>query len=184
MKNYKFWLAIVVLLLLINSVVLYIIWFKKTPVENSHQQAEPKDVLISTLSLSPKQQEQYTVMRNQHHELTSRLNNENHALRDSLFANIKKPTVDSAVVNALTKKISDNQSLIEKATLYHFREFRAILTAVQQPKFDGIINDVLRMMGRPGPMGGERGRDNHPGPPPDGMPPPDRDGPQDGQPPR
>jgi Spy/CpxP family protein refolding chaperone len=197
MKIYKFWLAIVIILLIVNSVVLVTIWLHKNPTENDHQNMEPKDVLIKTLSLTQKQQDLFTVMRNKHHELTSKLNDENHILRDSLFDNIKKPIIDTLLINSLSKRISDNETLIEKATLYHFRQLRGILTAEQQSKFDKVIQDVLRMMGRPGPMDGQHkgdgppdrfppgrdGRRDHHGPPPDGMPPPDQNGPHDGPPP-
>lgn len=207
MKSYKIWLVIVLSLLAINSVVLAVIWFhhKRPLVARQHgdarqQSMEPKDILINALALTAKQQQIYDGMRKSHMEITSKLNEDGHALHDSLFSNIKKPKIDSAVINSVTKKISDNQVQIEKATLYHFRSFRAILTPDQQTKFDGVINDVLRMMGRPGPMQGQpehgepgnnmrhdsskRGqtgrprdgrRGDHFGPPPDGMPPPDGD---------
>jgi Spy/CpxP family protein refolding chaperone len=218
MKNYKFWLTIVLTLLVVNSVVLAIMWFHKhpqfrhRPVVQEQSIMEPKDVLINTLAFTPKQVILFDTLRYKHRQLVNKLDGENHILRDSLFNNIKKPKADTALINAIAKHISDNQSQIEKATLYHFREVRAILTPTQQIKFDGIISEVLQMMGRPGPPHGNgMGRDGkeemqgppmddrmppgrnrhrrHFGPPPEGMPPlpMDKDGhrlpPPDGRPP-
>lgn len=215
MKSYKIWLVIVLALLAVNSGVLAVMWLqhKRPLVAREHGDArqgmEPKDVLINALALTAKQQEIYDGMRKSHMDITRKLNEEGHALHDSLFSNIKKNKIDSAVINSITKKISDNQVQMEKATLYHFRSFRAILTPEQERKFDGIINDVLRMMSRPGPMQGqpERGgpgndmrpdsskrgqtgrphdkgrRGDHFGLPPDGMPPPDGDRRHHGPPP-
>ncbi|MEO6524715.1 MAG: hypothetical protein ABIN91_23725 [Mucilaginibacter sp.] len=209
MKNYKFWLAIVLTLLVVNSVVLAIMWFHKHPGFGYHRDVqqqpimEPKDILIYSLAFTPKQTILFDTLRYKHRQIVNKLDGENHVLRDSLFDNIKKPKADTVLINAIAKHISDNQSQIEKATLYHFREVRAILTPVQQGKFDGIISDVLQMMGRPGPPHGDGmptardgknemrnptpgdrmppGRDRHRrhfGPPPEGMPPPpvDKDG--------
>ena len=214
MKSYKIWLVIVLVLLAINSAVLAVIWFHKRPVilQAAHNKElphmEPKDVLINTLALTPRQQDLYTVMRNKHMLLTRKLNNENRALKDSLFANIKATKVDSTLINNITKHISNNQTQIDQATLYHFRELRSILTPNQQIKFDDIIAQVLQMMGRPGPAGNEqagkpaaqgdgnnfgpppnqthqgRNNRNHHMPPPDRRPPPGADGfPPDGPPP-
>jgi hypothetical protein len=218
MKNYKFWLIVVLTLLVVNSVVLAIMWFHRHPrgerrgemQSQAQQMMEPKDVLIKTLAFTPKQAILFDTLRHQHRALVKKLEGENHILRDSLFTYIKKPKADTAVINAISKKISDNQAGIEKATLYHFRDVRATLTTAQQTKFDSIINQVLQMMGRPGPpqggppqgrggLPGRNGRgsmqgpqpaDNMPpgrdrhnghfGPPPEGMPPPPLD--KDGHP--
>jgi Spy/CpxP family protein refolding chaperone len=160
MKKYKAWLTIVLLLLIINSVALAIIWFRKgehrhierpLPLAAPEQgMQQPKDIIIKTLALTLQQQQAYALMVRGHRATTAKLNEANHKLRDSLFNNIKKPVIDSTVINAITKKISDNQAVLEKATLYHFRQLRRILTPVQQTKFDSIINDVLRMMAGPG----------------------------------
>ncbi|RKR85602.1 hypothetical protein BDD43_5873 [Mucilaginibacter gracilis] len=162
MKNYKIWLVIVIGLLLVNSVVLALMWFhKRIPVlsaklQNKPQQyLEPKDVLINTLAFTPKQATLFEAMRSKHRQLVNNLNQQNHQLRDSLFSIIKKPKADTALINNMAKKLGDNQSQIEKVTLYHFRDLRAILTPAQQVKFDGVIAQVLQMMGTPGrPPGG------------------------------
>ncbi|EHQ28328.1 Spy/CpxP family protein refolding chaperone [Mucilaginibacter paludis] len=178
MKNYKLWLAVVIILLIINSGVLALMWFHKSrPGHGNYGPAmEPKDILISTLSLTTKQQELFAVMRNKHRQLTNTLSRQNHLLHDSLFNYIKAPKIDTALINRLSDRISNNQSLVEKATLYHFRELRAILTMAQQQKFDSIIQDVVRMMSGPGRkpgqrLGGLHGEESErpQGPPPEDM---------------
>jgi len=158
MKSYKFWLALVLTLLVVNSAVLATMWFHQHPPKKRHSDnlperpTEPKDVLIQTLAMTAKQQQLFNVMRGKHRQLVNRLDSENRVLRDTFFTIIKKTKADTALINTLSKKISDNQALIEKGTLYHFRELRAILTPEQQTKFDGIIAQVVHMVGRPGRM--------------------------------
>lgn len=153
MKNYRTWLVIVLALIVINSAALALMWLKHRehpPIPRgmpAQQGIEPKDVLIKELAFTPKQAVLFDTMRVKHRRAVNKLEDNNRKLRDSLFANIKKPKADTALINAIAKKISDNQAIIEKITLYHFRELRGILTSEQQVKFDGIIDQVLHMMG-------------------------------------
>jgi len=141
------------------------------------------EFLTRELNLTPQQQEQYAAMRQKHFELTRRINEQNHALRDSLFNQVKSTKATPTEINQLLKQISANQQQIDSATFYHFRDVRAILTPQQQNKFDQILNDVLHRMANPGPRGpgpGRDGPDSRPGPPPPG---PDGQGPPPGGPP-
>lgn len=158
MKNYKLWLTIVLTLLVVNSAVLVIMWLhthhevsRQPDMQQRGLMIEPKDVLINTLGFTPQQAIIFDSLRHQHRQAVNKLETGNRALRDSLFTFIKKPEADTSFINTITKKISDNQAQIDKTTLYHFRDVRAMLSHGQQIKFDGIINQVLQMMGRPGP---------------------------------
>lgn len=147
----KLWIGVVALLLVINSVAIVLLWFKNTH-ERMPKIIEPvNEYLSKELKLKPKQLKQYDSMRIQHHELTQKLIDESRLMRDTFFAQIKAPMLDSAKINALAQKISGNQQLIESATLYHFRQFRSILNADQQNRFDQVIDNVLHAMERPEP---------------------------------
>lgn len=180
MKNYKLWLAIVIVLLIINSVLLVVMWLPKKNLRDKHPDMEPKDYLTNILALTPKQKELYTTMRNKHRQLVNKLDKENQVLKDSLLNMIKKPAADTALISSLSKQIGNNRSSLEKVTVYHFREFRTILTASQQTKFDDIIIEVMRMMAKPNRGGpgraphdgpGREGMLEHNGPPPGDIPP-------------
>ena len=149
MKMNKLWIGVVALLLVINSVTIGLLWFKNTHERMPDIKGPVNEYLSKELKLKPTQLEQYDSMRIQHYELTKKLNDENRLLRDTFFEQVKAQMLDSAKTNALAQKISSNQQMIESATLYHFRQFRSILNAHQQNRFDQVINNVLHAMARP-----------------------------------
>ncbi len=194
MKSYKVVISVVIVLVLINCILLGTLWFKQ---ENLRGRGGPpqaaNEYLSKELKLTAAQETAYTAMRKQHFEFTRKLNEESHLLHDSIFENIKTPVLNAATTNALEKKISTIQLMLDTATLNHFRRFRAILNTGQQEKFDHIIKNALHMMGGPPQRGRRSGppdgtqppqrRGDRPGPP-DGMPPPGGQGPPpDGPPP-
>jgi Spy/CpxP family protein refolding chaperone len=166
MKMNKFWIVVVLLFLGINSAALGFLWFRTFNLKKTEIHGPVNEFLAKELKLSPSQVKQYDTMRIQHHELTRKLNDENHLLRDSFFSQIKLPALDTVKAKTMAQKISNNQQLIETATLYHFHQFRSILNPAQQTRFDELIIDVLHSMGgpeqrAPGPDG--RGRPDGPG---------------------
>jgi Spy/CpxP family protein refolding chaperone len=180
MKSYKIFIVVVVVLILVNCIVLGAFWYQQN--KQHGQDGPPRAVnayLIKQLSLTDNQQKMYAGMVKAHFEFTRKLNRENRQLRDEFFENIKSPVLDTAAANATERKIGSIQMMLDTATLNHFRQFRKILTATQQDKFDHIIQNALHMMGGPpqGRPGMHQGPDGMP-PPPDGQgPPPDGQGP-------
>jgi Spy/CpxP family protein refolding chaperone len=206
MKNFKFLMIIVIVLVIINCVLLGSLWFTKyrmvppPPPPDPPQRAN--EYLIRELKLTPAQIKQYDTLREHHFEKTKELNNQNHQLRDAYFENIQTPVLNIKTADSIEKKILANTTMLDSATLFHFRKLRTILTKDQQTKFDKIVKNALHMMGGPqngpqggGPQNGMRppgrlgnmppprgmGRGRHPGgpggpgmggPPPDGMRPP------------
>lgn len=185
MKSVKILITIVVLLVLINCALLAVFWLQRgkgpgpdAPPQRAHE------FLTKELKLDKAQEEAYEKMRTKHFETTRALNDTNRKLRDSLFNYIQTPELDTPTVTRLEKQIAFNQAELEKATLLHFRELRSMLNKDQQKKFDGVIKDVLRMMGGPprrgrGPNGMPPPRDGQ-GPPP-GQGPPRGEGPPPGE---
>ena len=171
MKNFKFLIIIVILLVIINCVLLGSLWFTKyhmvgPPIGGPPERAN--EYLIRELKMTPAQVKQYDAMRKQHFEATQKLNDQNRLLRDEFFEHIQTPVLNKASVDSLQKKISANSVTLDTTTLYHFRKLRTILTNEQKTKFDKIIQNALHMMGGPQKGGAGPG-----GPPPGGMRPED-----------
>lgn len=168
----KIWQAIVVILLLVNSTVLVFMWLHRRGGGRQEPGGNAKEYLVKQLALNEQQQKQYETLRSGHFASMQRINDETKNLRDHFFDNISTPVADSALINSLSKKISEEEIQRQELTLYHFRKLRSILNKDQQQKFDVIIKDVLRMMGRP------PGPPNRQGPPHEG-PPIERQGDED-----
>ena len=175
-----------VLLLLMNIATLTFLWLQYKSPERQGIGLATKDFIVKELGLTVAQQHQYDSMRAIHRKGIMTINEENRRLHDLLFENVSKQNVDSLLLDSLALNISRLELRKEKITVYHFRDLRTILTTVQQAKFDKILQEVLKMVGRPGRPDGKM---RHPRR--DGMPPPDgelKDGPprpgdDDGMPP-
>lgn len=179
MKNSKTLVIVVIALIAANCVLMCTLWYRNYSSKTPPPMGNAFDYLSTALKLTPAQISQYKVLRDQHFNFTSKVNNELHLERDSFFDNLSNPSANPAQVNQLEARILNHQQMLDTATFYHFRKLRAILTPNQQEEFDGVIQNVLRMMARPqGPMGPPPGGPQA-GPPPAGM----QAGPRQGPPP-
>jgi periplasmic protein CpxP/Spy len=149
MNKPKTWLIIVVVLLLVNTAVLALLWFDKKDTHAAPPGGTAKDFLTRELDLTPAQQKQFEALRHEHQQAVQSAMEGMKDLKDSFFAKISLPQVDSASLDALTARMGEKERRRDLATFYHFRALRAILDAQQQKKFDGILKEVLRMMGGP-----------------------------------
>jgi periplasmic protein CpxP/Spy len=180
MSKRKLWIAIVVVLLVVNTILLALLWIGKKPRRMIGGTA--KDYLTKELSLNDAQVKQYDELRDEHVETIRKLNDDMKDLKDNMFDNLSNNNVDSNKVKSLLQEVGENEKARDSITFYHFRKLRTILTAEQQQKFDKIIKNVLRMMGPP-PQGPAM-RDRQGAGPPMGEPPPgDEPRPENGPPP-
>ncbi|MEO8887386.1 MAG: periplasmic heavy metal sensor [Mucilaginibacter sp.] len=171
MKNFKFLMIIVILLVIINCVLLGSLWFTKyrmSPPPPPDPPQRANEYLIKELKLTPAQIKQYDTLREHHFEKTKALNEQIRQLRDAYFENIQTPVLNTKATDSLEKKITANTATLDSTTLFHFRKLRTILDNDQKTRFDKIVQNALHMMG--GPQNGPQG-----GPPPQQMRPPGRD---------
>lgn len=153
MKNFKLLIIIVLALISVNCILIGILWYNNYSRRPQPVTGNAFEYLTKELSLTPAQLKQYDILRKQHFEFTRQMGEQQRAMRDSFFNNLKLTTVDTAAQNALEERILQHQHMLDTATFNHFRKVRAILTPQQQTRFDDLIQDVLRMMGQPHPPG-------------------------------
>jgi len=180
----------VVLLLVINTAVLALLWWNKRPFQQHPPGGNAKAYLLKELALDKDQISKYNEMREIHFNSMHAINRETRQLKESLFDQVSAATLDSNKVAGLLVHIGSNEQRKDSITLYHFREVRTILNDQQKEKFDKIIKDVIRMMGRPQPPmpngnrrpGDMRNLNGPPGDLPPGEHPPREGRPGDGPP--
>ncbi len=179
MNRSRLWIIIVVLLLVVNTAVLAMLWFKNPP-HDQRQGGSAKEFLIRELNLTADQQKKFDDLRADHQKQTKAIMEGMRDLKDGLVDKITATQNDSVAINDLTKQIAEKERQRDLATIYHFRSFRTILNAEQQEKFDKILKDVLRMINnqpRPkGPTPPGRGRGERPERDSGEMPPPPGEG--------
>lgn len=154
MQKSRILIIIVAILVLLNVCTLSFLWVQHKSSESVGAGPSTKDFVIREIGLTPAQQVQYDSLRKTHHENMMSLNEQGRKLHDQLFENISIEIIDSALIQNISSQISSVEIENQKNTLYHFRQLRKMLTHEQQNKFDKIIQDVLRMLGNPGPKHG------------------------------
>lgn len=167
MKNYRLWLVVFILLVVVNCGVLTMVWLRTQRHPQGRPGGDAKAYLIKELKLNAEQTKQYEAMARQHFEFTSRVNQESRDLHDEFFDGLKNPNTTPAQTDAIEKQITEHQMMLDTATFNHFKKLRSILNTAQQAHFDEIIQNVLHMMGGPHPGG--RPREDRP-PQPNAVP--------------
>lgn len=150
METNRFLKIVIIILLMVNIGTLAFIWS-----QGRHGSPPPHpsvfDFLTRELQLDNRQQEQYEILRDEHHRTVEDLQKTGRQLHQQYFGLLHGATADSAQVNLLADSLVSLQKQIELITFYHFQKVRAICKPDQQKKFDEVINEALRMMAPPPP---------------------------------
>ena len=187
-SNTKILGVIILLLFIVNITTLSFFWYttKRHDLGPSNKGGAAA-FIIKKLGFDSSQQETYNLLRQEHQQAMHGIKKQIEEGKEAYFSLLSDSMVSELAIVAAASKASTAEQQIDIITFHHFQKVRAICTAEQKKKFDAIINQVTRMMGRPqGPPPHKDGKDdtfrnNHPPdgndrfpPPPDGndAPPP------------
>jgi len=160
MKRTDFLLVVIAVLFVLNVATLVFIWQHRPPFpfpssgpgNGPVPLVNPADFMIRELNFDEKQQQAFAALRDDFVNRTSQYRREMEFKREELLALLANGEVARA--DALAEKIAALQKQVELATFEHFKAVRALCTKHQKGKFDGIIQQVLRMLASPpGPPG-------------------------------
>jgi protein CpxP len=154
MKQTTYLVIAIVALLLLNLGTLGFILFSHPPQPPpfpppgaGHPQFDR--MIINTLRLDDKQQQQFDILKREHHEAIMKLDGEyNETLKDYLGL-LKSEHPDSTTKYSLEQKLAQIQVQKASITLDHFTKLRAICTPEQQPRFDSLIPALTRVIAPP-----------------------------------
>ena len=105
MQKSRFWIIIVVILILLNVCTLTFLWKQHSLAEREGTGPATKEFILKEIGLTRIQQIQYDSLRKIHHKIILNLNRQNRELHDQLFENIKIENIDSSTVNNITHEI-------------------------------------------------------------------------------
>ena len=150
MKTLK---IVVALLLLINIATLSFFWLNR-PMHDGPPMHDgspghgggPGNYLIHELNLDDKQQEQFRVMREHHHESMMNFREKAAEYRERINEQLKAAQPDSLRIRQLSDSIGYCQRDVELLTFYHFHDLRKICNPKQQQRFDEVIHDAIEMI--------------------------------------
>lgn len=156
--------ALVIILLLANTVSMVYLWLDK---KKSHEKPgeAPFELLVKKTGMDKTQQEQYRKLVHQHRKEVAQTRDNVKKAKESFYELLQQNNVLDSTINASAKLVATEVEQIELINFRHFQKVRAICrTGEQQEQFDGVIREVLNMMS-PGPGHPPTRGERPPGPP-------------------
>ncbi|MBO2009058.1 periplasmic heavy metal sensor [Hymenobacter negativus] len=149
---------LVLALALLNVCLLVLLWLSRSGPTRSARPgvSSVAAYVVHELDLTPRQQEQYKALRQQHQARMQHLLPALMARREELFSNLAQTAADTAAQPHLLDRIAALERSIDSLTYVHFVQVGRLVTPAQQPRWQQIAPTLPRMMqqvrrGRRGP---------------------------------
>ena len=143
----------VILLLLVNAAMLIFMLKNRSHHDFSRRggKGDPFDMMVKELNMTEQQQTEFKKLKEQHFKTIRPVFDSIRTLKQSLFSLVKDEKMNDSVIANYSNLIAAQQSIIDKLTINHFRNVRAIFSGDQQKKFDDFVQKMMqRRMARPG----------------------------------
>jgi periplasmic protein CpxP/Spy len=165
LRNNKVLVFIIAILLLSNIAMLYFYLNKKNCEDNNKQKPFSArewmaDKLKNEVGFNDSQVAKYKELSGKHKENMKPLFEDIRLAKDSLYKLLKTEPSDS-LINHYLAAIGDKQEAIDQKIFNHFQNLKHICTPDQQPKYDSIIQDVIKGMINPRRGGGDKKKDDN-----------------------
>ena len=155
MKTNKI-LTIAVVLLLVVNVVMLVCMMRGRGHHGMRKQggkSGPVEMMMKELNMNDQQQTEFKKLKDEHFTAIKPVFDSVRTLKKSLFGLVKEENINDSLVNNYSALIAQQQAIIDKLTINHFRKVRALFSGDQQIKFDDLVQ---KMMQRRGPGGMRR----------------------------
>lgn len=137
-------LSIAVVLLLLVNVALVIFIIKGKGKSAPRKGKDPFTMMVKELDMSDQQQTDYKAQKEEHLKTIRPLFDSLRSAKTAFFSLIKDPNVNDSTVADYSRKITEQQAVIDKYTFSHFKRVRALFTPAQQPKFDAFVQKMMQ----------------------------------------
>lgn len=162
MKTNKILTIAVVLLLLVNVAMLIFMLKGRGHHEMKKRGGGPFEMMVKEMNMTDQQQTQFKKLKDDHFTAIKPVFDSIRTLKKSLFGLVKEENVNDSLVNNYSALIAQQQAIIDKLTINHFRKVRALFSADQQQKFDSITQRMIQWkMNRPGNRGADSAGKDH-----------------------
>lgn len=145
-------LVIIVVLLLTNIAVLgYFLWFKKSgksPMAEKDKNSVT-EMLKKEVGFNEEQLGQYKQLKDKQREIIRPMFDEMRKAKDSLFRLLSYPETPDSLLDKASDVIAQKQKALDLQAFNHFKRARMLCTPQQQAKYDSVIVQVIRKMGKP-----------------------------------
>lgn len=160
-KNNKTLVFIIAVLLLSNIALLY--FFIRKDGGKKQEFKSPREYMIHTLKsevgFNDDQITQYEQLSDKHKESMKSLFEGISIAKDSLYKLLLQRQVSDSMTNHYLNVIGEKQKSIDQKIFYHFLSLREICTTEQRPKYDSVIQRIIRKMISPQKKGNDKEKD-------------------------
>ena len=178
-SNTKLLGIVIGLLIIVNIGTLTLFWFTRMnhdTLKENRGGGGAAAFLIKELGFDSIQIEQFNMLKQEHQHSLHDIKKQIGDAKETYFKLLIDSTVSEQAIKEAAAKASVFEQQVDIITFHHLQKVRRICTPAQQKKFDEIIIDVIRMMGKQGAppprnRDNDTGRDSRP-PEGDGFPPP------------
>jgi hypothetical protein len=146
-RNRNLLIIITVLLLTNVAVLVYFLGQKKKekpPVWNG-----VAEMLQNEVGFNEEQTAKYKEMKGKQREKVRPMYDDMRKAKDSLFRLLSFPETSDSVLNKMADEIAQKQKAIDLETFNHFKRVRVLCTPDQLPKYDTMVLQMFRKMGKP-----------------------------------
>jgi periplasmic protein CpxP/Spy len=151
-KNRSLIFIITVLLLTNIAVLGYFLWFKKSdkPTKPGGDRGSGIETpLKKEVGFNEEQLTQYKQFREEQMKAIKPMSEDMRKTKDSLFRTMSNENANDSVVNSIADAIAQKQKAMDLRMYNHFKRIRGLCTPEQLPKYDSVIQRMMRKMGKP-----------------------------------
>ena len=146
-RNRNLLIIIAVLLLTNVAVLVYFLGQKKT--EKPPAWNGVSEMLQKEVGFNEEQTAKYKEMKEKQRGKIRPMYDEMRKVKDSLFRLLSYPETNDSVLNRMADVIAQKQKAIDIETFNHFKRVRLLCTPDQLPKYDTMVLQMVRKMGKP-----------------------------------
>lgn len=146
-------LVFIIAILLLSNIVLLFFFLSKDEKKKEEPKKSPREHMIEKLrkevGFSDQQIAQYEDLSNKHKESMKPLFDDIHNTKDSLYKLLQQPVPPDSLFNHYLYMIGERQKIIDQKIFAHFLSLKQLCTPEQVPKYDTVIQRVIKGMINP-----------------------------------
>lgn len=146
-------LVFIIAVLLVSNMVLLFFFLQKEKKEKDKAGKSTRAYMVEKLrnevGFSDQQIGKYEDMSNKHKEIMKPLFDDIHNAKDSLYKLLLQPAPSDSLFNHYLYMVGERQKIIDQRIFAHFLSLKQLCTAEQAPKYDTVIQRVIKGMINP-----------------------------------
>lgn len=144
MSKNKFYLIVIIALLISNGVALFFL-IQKDSRRGAHK--SPKEIIVERLDFDEEQEAQYIGLILEHREATKDLMDAILANRNTLYGMLSAKT-SAEERDFIVSEIVALQAELEQLNVSHFEDIKALCIDNQLDRFDNLTQDLANLFGK------------------------------------